>query len=216
MEHLDRNSKNVVYRHRRLDTGEIFYIGVGKKGKRAYAKNGRSLLWRNIVNKYGYKVEIIVSFKFYEDALNLEKAYIAKYGRLNLGTGPLVNLTDGGEGSLGVKCSEETRAKLSVKSKEMWKADGHRDKISQALKGRKVSPETVAKIIEAQKGKKCPTISRVVLQFDLEGNYLNTFDSTRDAARKTGTSKTGVAYACGGKRKSSGGYIWKYKNEINN
>lgn len=49
----------IVYRHRRLDTNEIFYIGIGKEEKRAFNKKDRSLWWKRIIDKTIYNVEII-------------------------------------------------------------------------------------------------------------------------------------------------------------
>ena len=48
----------VVYRHTH-DDGTIFYIGIGKKLKRAYTKDRRSPIWKYAVNKYGLNVEIL-------------------------------------------------------------------------------------------------------------------------------------------------------------
>jgi len=47
-----------VYKHIRLDTLEVFYIGIGKEIKRAYSKQRRNKYWNSIVSKHGYKVEI--------------------------------------------------------------------------------------------------------------------------------------------------------------
>lgn len=41
--------KILVYRHRTLDTKEVFYIGIGGYN-RPYKKHGRTLYWKNIVN----------------------------------------------------------------------------------------------------------------------------------------------------------------------
>jgi hypothetical protein len=104
----------VVYRHRRLDTGDIFYIGIGDK-KRAYNKKARSIYWKNIVNKCGYTVEIIAEDLAKEDAIELEIFLIQLYGRKDLRLGTLVNLTDGGDGNLNP--SEEWREKASLRVK---------------------------------------------------------------------------------------------------
>jgi len=59
-------------------------------------------------------VEIVAQgLSTYETKL-LEMKLIKFYGRRNLGEGTLVNLTDGGDGGLGVIVSKETRAKLSA------------------------------------------------------------------------------------------------------
>lgn len=60
--------KNIlVYRHRTLDTHEVFYIGIGSL-KRSKTKHNRSSYWNNIVNKHGYYIEII------QEGLNWEEA----------------------------------------------------------------------------------------------------------------------------------------------
>ena len=49
-----------VYQHTRLDTNEVFYIGISKvkKYKRARDKYDRSDFWKRIVNKTKYKIDI--------------------------------------------------------------------------------------------------------------------------------------------------------------
>ena len=89
----------IVYRHRRLDTNEIFYVGIGSL-ERAFSKKGRNNLWKKVVNKAGYNVEIIADDLSWEDACELEIFLIQNYGRRDLKTGSLVNMTDGGEGRL--------------------------------------------------------------------------------------------------------------------
>ena len=39
-----------IYRHRRLDNNQIFYVGLGSTSNysRAYAKKGRNNWWKNI------------------------------------------------------------------------------------------------------------------------------------------------------------------------
>ena len=48
---------SIVYRHRRLDTFEVFYIGIGKTEKRAYSKKNRNKWWKNIILKTEYSVD---------------------------------------------------------------------------------------------------------------------------------------------------------------
>jgi hypothetical protein len=104
----------IVYRHRRNDTNEIFYIGIGKTIKRASSKRNRNIYWNRIVNKYSYSIEIIANELTYEDACELEVFLISEYGRKDLGTGLLVNMTDGGEGIKGFKHSEEFKEKMKT------------------------------------------------------------------------------------------------------
>ena len=97
-----------VYSHINAITKEVFYIGKGKD-KRAYIKRGRSKYWKRIVNKYGYEIEIIHSNLSNEEACKLEKEYILKYGRRDIGTGILINFTDGGEGTLNRPMNDKTK-----------------------------------------------------------------------------------------------------------
>lgn len=113
-----------VYIHYRNDNGTPFYVGRGKKYEgrldtpgeyqRAYEKgiNDRSDFWHRIVNKAGYTVEIFLDELTYEEAYHKEIELVKLYGRRNIGKGPLVNLTDGGEGNEGYVTSEETKKKL--------------------------------------------------------------------------------------------------------
>jgi len=93
--------RNVVYQHINLITKEIFYIGIGVNMKRPYSITNRSSFWKNEFNKYGRIVEILHINLDRKEACLLECFYIAKYGRRDLGLGPLVNMTDGGDGTIG-------------------------------------------------------------------------------------------------------------------
>ena len=88
----------VVYLHRRNDTNEIFYIGIGKYKHRAVKKTNRNSCWHNIVNKYGFTKEILISDITWEEAIKQEIILIKKYGRKDLNKGSLVNQTNGGDG----------------------------------------------------------------------------------------------------------------------
>ena len=91
----------LVYYHRRKDTNEVFYVGIGKEG-RPYVSQNRNTWWWNIVNKVGYDVEIVHTDLTWDEAVEYEIKYIKEFGRADLGLGNLVNLTDGGEGTRGV------------------------------------------------------------------------------------------------------------------
>lgn len=152
----DNTTKFYCYAHRTADTGHIFYIGKGH-GNRAYSKQ-RSKYWHNKANKHGYTVEIIASKLTECQAFDMEREFIAFYGRENL-----VNLSDGGEGATGRVVSdyekevkrklfsgkplkEETKKKLSESAKGRIISQETKDKISKAIKGRIVSEETKEKM----------------------------------------------------------------------
>lgn len=158
-----KNNKYHVYLHINPIKKEIFYVGYGQ-GKRAYHFKGRSQYWHNIVNKYGDPIVVIVkkdiSLKY---AKKLEIAYIKIYGRRNMGLGPLVNLTNGGEGNNGVIVSKETKKKLSDSHKGLIPGNKGKkgyfkhtleslQKISDTNKGKKHSEETKEKMSKNRKG----------------------------------------------------------------
>jgi hypothetical protein len=106
-----------VYRHIRLDKNEPFYIGIGSdvNYNRAYEikKNRRNIVWSRITSKSKIEVEIMLDGLTWFEACEKEIEFIKLYGRLDLGNGILANLTDGGDGTLGVIVSKETRKKSS-------------------------------------------------------------------------------------------------------
>lgn len=144
-----------VYQHVRLDTNEIFYIGISKSKKynRAYLKIRRNPYWTNIINKTQYKIEIIKDNISWEQACIIEKELIAKYGRKDNNTGILTNMTDGGEGKVNVVYTEEQKEKLKNQFKNLERTDKWKDNIKIAKTGTKHSEETKQKISQSNKGK---------------------------------------------------------------
>jgi hypothetical protein len=136
--------KYYVYLHRRKDTGEIFYIGMGSaENERCLDTRKRNYWWTNIVNKHGFYAEIIYDNLTFEAAEIIEIMLISKYGRMDMGTGILVNMTDGGGGSRNKVVSEHTKKLLK-----------------DINIGKKATKETRRKISKALKGKKKPNLSK--------------------------------------------------------
>lgn len=52
--------------------------------------------------------------------------------------------------------------------------------------------------------------SKRVLQYDLEGNLIKIWDCVREIERKLNIPNTNICDCCKGKRKTAGGYIWRY------
>ena len=53
-------------------------------------------------------------------------------------------------------------------------------------------------------------VMRPVVQFDMEGNVIDTFESLSDAENKTGISNINICGVCNGRRKSTHGYVFKF------
>ena len=206
----------VVYRHRSNKDFSIFYVGIGKDVKRAYRKSQRSNYWERVAKKYGYTVEILREDISQEDACELEILLIEEYGRRDLGTGILVNMTDGGELNLGKTVSLETREKISKANKGKTRSKELREKMSRDYMGRVHSKETREKISKAQIGKVISKEIRektsiTVLQFSLDGKFIKEWVSGREAQRELKIFD--IHRVCNGYRKTAGGFIWKYKDK---
>lgn len=119
----------VVYMHKRKDTLEPFYIGIGQKLQRAYTTNKRNKYWHNIVNKHGYEVEILYENVSWSLAKEIETILIYGYGRKDMGTGTLCNLTDGGDGSVNFKHTPESIKLIKECARKQFSTKESRDKV---------------------------------------------------------------------------------------
>lgn len=138
-----------VYQYLR-ENGTPYYIGKGK-GKRAWQPHFRSNN-ANMVPTDENRIEIIKDNLTEAEANQLEINLIKKFGRKDLGTGILTNLTNGGEGVAG-----SIRPQLAIDSQRA-KITGIKrpkeviEKISKTNTGKKRSEETKRKLSESHKG----------------------------------------------------------------
>lgn len=140
------------------------------------------------------------------------------------------------EAALGKVKSEEHRKNLSLANKIRFQDPEQRARLVALRKGYKYSKEERQKLGESHKGfhftedskrkmsesaKKSWTYERrksagkAVDQFDLDGNYIQTFISTREAQRALGANSSHISSCCRGKRKTAYKFIWRYSNEEN-
>lgn len=186
--------KYYVYRHRTTTDNRVFYVGCGSE-KRPYDTHHkrRSKTWFDIYENEGLIVEILHITEDKDEALELEEFLIQEYGRI----------IDGG----------------SLVNKSLFKGTGGISNKGEknSMFGKKHSEESKQKMSEAQKGDKHhmygkPSHRRKpVLQYSKNGDFIKEWTSIYDAAQELNLHQTNICYACNGKRKSSGGFIWKYK-----
>jgi hypothetical protein len=106
-----------------------YYIGRGK-GRRAYCQN------HTVPPPPKDRILILKTGLTYAESVQHEVYMIAIFGRKDNGTGILRNLTDGGEGTVGFKFTEEQinhRRKIQTGRRA---SDEHRQNISNGLKNR--------------------------------------------------------------------------------
>jgi len=129
-----------VYGHYIPGSEVPFYIGKGR-GKRARDISNRNKWWHNIKKKHGYEIKYLYESMSPELACEKEKELIKQYGRRDIGTGCLVNLTEGGDGTGGQLFTKEYRQKLSKGLKRYYESDENRKKVSELRKKTASSPE---------------------------------------------------------------------------
>lgn len=147
------NKMAYLYRHIRLDKNIPFYIGIGndENYKRANDRFQRNRYWKFVVNKTAYEVEILMENLSWDMACEKEKEFIQLYGRKDNKTGILVNLTDGGDGCIGIIMSQTTKDKISKAFKGKIFSEETKRKLSEKATGRKYAPEIVKRMSERGK-----------------------------------------------------------------
>lgn len=140
-----------VYQYLRED-GTPYYIGKGKN-KRAYVNN------RTIKKPIDpLRIKIVQDQLTENEAFNLEIKLIAQYGRKDIGTGVLRNLTNGGEGVSGRINSKNSIKKRVDANTGKKRTPEQKERMRQAQLARKerTEEEKIAiaeKISQARKGK---------------------------------------------------------------
>lgn len=182
------------------------------RGGQGYKKNdhfARAILkfgWEN------FKHDVVEDGLSEEDAklkeielIKLYKSHDKRYGyNLDLG------------GNSGHRFTEESKMKMSLSSTGKKHSAETIQKIRQNGKGLKRSDETRRKMSEAWSGVKNHRFgvraynAKKVQQLTLDGLEIQVFDSSYDAEKKTGVKSRSIRSVCGGDRKSTGGFRWRF------
>lgn len=140
------------------------------------------------------------------------------YERLKLEHSELMK---GNKIGVGRVQSEETRKKIGNANRRPKpegfgaKPEDYKDKISKIHKGKKISEETRIKISNSKKGHSSESqkqkISKPILQYDLQGNFIREWRSSKEAGVTLNVSSGSITNALKGRCKTMNGFIWKYK-----
>ena len=170
---------------------------------------------KSAFNKYGVDnfVFKLVCITFDNQLDDMEIQYIEKYNCL-VPNG--YNLRLGGNSG---RHNAETKQKISDTLKMRYQnglvhprsqlgiphSEITKKKISEANKGIPKSQESINKGVISRR-------KNITIQFDIEGNRLNSFDSCKKAAEYIGTTTSSICSCCNGKRKTSMEFVWKYES----
>ena len=209
--------------------GYTVYVHISPSGKRYYGitmqdvnqrwKNGRGYkgnkYFYRAIEKYGWDnfEHIIIARGLSEDEAKwLEIELIKEFDTTDKNKG--YNITLGGEGTNGLKRSEETRKKQSENHSRYWKdkerSEETRRKISESTRGKQYSKETRDKIGKAKIGKNNPMAKTVICI-----TTGRIFYTAREGEKYYGIADTYISKCCKGKLKYAGKYqgeklIWRY------
>ena len=94
-----------------------------------------------------------------------------------------------------------------VNHKDENPSNNHSDNLEWCTNEYNMSYGTLGHRISLAKSKK-------VFQFDLDGNFLNTFYGITAASRITDISSTSIRNCCHGTSKSAGGFLWSFSKKV--
>lgn len=188
----DYQRRSYIYIHA-TKCGEIFYIGKGMH-IRAFVTHGRSKHWKNKVNSKGLVIFILNSWADEAVALKNEVKVISECKRLGF---KLVNISDGGDGSIFSQVKPETRLKQSL-----------------AKKGKPMNPNFVKAGKTARSGMKNRPEHTEAMVKDKRKPVINSngeiYISATHAARAIGGSQGVISSSARTHGKLAYGLAWSY------
>lgn len=203
--------RHYVYIHRKASDRTPFYVGKGaarardkvQRFERATATHPRNRLWKATVSSCGFEVEIVMSCATDEEAQKQEMRLIDEIGRADMRRGPLVNLTDGGDGHAGIVASEalreKRRANSSGKRSQAWVAAIRASRKNGGnggvvKRGDKLPAAWAANISQSKMGDKNPQFGKLPLHAKKVRNIVTgaVYDSIRIAAAAEGISASAL------------------------
>lgn len=117
----------------------------------------------------------------------------------------------------GHDVAKETRSLISARLKERWKDEEFRKTMRQKLRDGIAKKGPNCGWHHTEESKKKSSLSqptcRAVCQYSLDGEFIAEYYSMAEAHRATGALTSKIALCCQNKRKTTGGFIWKYSED---
>lgn len=193
-----------VYVHTNLLNGKK-YVGITSQKPEYRWCNGKgyghSKHFQSAINKYGWDAfehEVLYDYLSEAEAKAKEQELISLWKTQDREYG--YNTTAGGEGATGFVPSEELRKRWSEMRKGTKRSEETKRKMAEA--GRRTYEKSRIPLAEAK--------YRPVNMYDLDGVFLQRFNSLIEAKDAIGYKGTHIGDVCRGKRKSCAGYLWQY------
>ena len=227
------NENMIVYCYTSKINGKK-YIGItiNKLSKRHNEHINDSKLERdncpfhNAIRKYGienFSLSVLKKCETVEELKEYEKFYIKELNTfIHFENSNGYNATLGGDGACGINGENHPMYGRKGEKHPFYgkhHTDENKKKMSEIRKnnpvessrfsGKHHTNESKKKISEASKGKNNPRC-RKIAQYDLDGNFIKEWDYITQASDELKISRQHISHVCNGKRKTCGGFIWKY------
>jgi len=133
---------------------------------------------------------------------------------------------------IGANCSksDDNKGGMNMRNGYRWvQSIESREKIRQALLGKKQSKETIQKRIQTMKenykprsiesrlktslkimGKVNKNVEKQIYQFDLNKSFIQSFKSIKQAEKITGIERSSISRAASGSLTKAGGFLWSF------
>lgn len=232
----------LVYKH--TSTSCKVYIGITTQAPKVRWQYGNGYksckLFYNTIIKYGWeniKHEILFSNIDERRAKDLEVNLIRHYKNLGIS----LNITDGGDGTLGMQWIPEMKKKLRTSRFESKASESTKRRMREVragtnkgennpMWGRTHSEETKRKMSISRRGsnnwrygshitemerikfREAQKTCKPVIQLDTNNVIIKGFASIREAAKYIEARPSHISECCSGIRNKVKNYKWKYKN----
>lgn len=188
-----------VYCHTNKINGKK-YIGITKQtpDKRWKNENGYSSQhFSRAIQKYGwnnFEHTILMNNLTKNQACYYERFYIKKYETTLPEKGYNETLGGDGGGMYNKHHTQEAREKISEARKIIGFSETHKRHISESKTGIKHH------------------LARPVYQYSKDGTFIKKWDYMNEAAKTLNLSRGAISNVCLGRAKTSGGFVWSYKD----